>query len=369
MRHTVNCPHCARPDGPQPFEDQNVCFTTCARCHRGYWFDVGSGKAFIERPNSDQPTQKARAAIEAALPDVPDDFLQELADCKEAYGLLFKKNATLRKRQEKIFDLVFTVEQLVSNDFSQFELEQALAAYNKAIEDGNASEQSEHWSDCATNNRGCPELLGPCDCSPGPRVKLSSATALPDVPTVPESAELLKFIGACDEQVNWGGGDDPREFLSVGSVYRLAKREVHSMHTRIHLVGLPGKWFNSVCFASAAPEPALDVKIQGTNPVGSQISGNVDDKQPAQAEQPRNEPVQQEHVGVFREDDDIGHVDLCPHQQMKLKDGDLLYAAPQAQPMSDEQSAWFIKEYSFSGTSTRAECLIRAVERFHKIGG
>ena len=21
-----------------------------------------------------------------------------------------------------------------------------------------------HWSDCATNNRGTPELLGPCDC-------------------------------------------------------------------------------------------------------------------------------------------------------------------------------------------------------------
>jgi len=21
-----------------------------------------------------------------------------------------------------------------------------------------------HWSDCSTNNRGCPELLGPCDC-------------------------------------------------------------------------------------------------------------------------------------------------------------------------------------------------------------
>lgn len=21
-----------------------------------------------------------------------------------------------------------------------------------------------HWSDCATNNRGVPDLLGPCDC-------------------------------------------------------------------------------------------------------------------------------------------------------------------------------------------------------------
>lgn len=34
------------------------------------------------------------------------------------------------------------------------------------------------------------------------------------------------------------------------------------------------------------------------------------------------------HVGVFREDDDMGHIELCPHQQMKLQDGDMLYTAP-----------------------------------------
>jgi hypothetical protein len=36
----------------------------------------------------------------------------------------------------------------------------------------------------------------------------------------------------------------------------------------------------------------------------------------------------QEPVGVFREDDDIGYVDLVPHQGMKLKDGDFVYTAP-----------------------------------------
>ena len=40
-------------------------------------------------------------------------------------------------------------------------------------------------------------------------------------------------------------------------------------------------------------------------------------------------PVQ-EPVGVFVEDDDIGHVRLIPHQQMKLKDGDKLYNTPPA---------------------------------------
>jgi hypothetical protein len=37
-------------------------------------------------------------------------------------------------------------------------------------------------------------------------------------------------------------------------------------------------------------------------------------------------------VGVFVEDDDIGHVRLNPHLQLKLKDGDKLYTASPAQP-------------------------------------
>ena len=44
--------------------------------------------------------------------------------------------------------------------------------------------------------------------------------------------------------------------------------------------------------------------------------------------------AQPQPVGVFREDDDIGHVELCPHQQAKLQDGDKLFAAaPQPQPV------------------------------------
>ena len=62
-------------------------------------------------------------------------------------------------------------------------------------------------------------------------------------------------------------------------------------------------------------------------------------------------PVQ-EPVGVFVEDDDIGHVRLIPHQQLKLKDGDKLYttppnaATPLAAPAPEERkrqsahSAW-----------------------------
>ena len=67
--------------------------------------------------------------------------------------------------------------------------------------------------------------------------------------------------------------------------------------------------------------------------------------------QARSAPVQ-EPVGVFVEDDDIGHVRLIPHQQLKLKDGDKLYttppnvATPLAAPAPEERkrqsarSAW-----------------------------
>jgi len=63
-------------------------------------------------------------------------------------------------------------------------------------------------------------------------------------------------------------------------------------------------------------------------------------------------PVQpaplQEPVGVFVEDDDIGHVRLIPHQQLKLKDGDKLYTTPPAanKPwvgLTDEEANAIIK--------------------------
>jgi hypothetical protein len=61
--------------------------------------------------------------------------------------------------------------------------------------------------------------------------------------------------------------------------------------------------------------------------------------------QARLAPVQ-EPVGVFREDDDIGYVDLMPHQQIKLKDGDLVYTTPPAQPAPAPGYCKQCKQYS-----------------------
>lgn len=58
----------------------------------------------------------------------------------------------------------------------------------------------------------------------------------------------VRFVEATDEQVRWGGNDDPRPLMKKGDVFTLKSREVHSYHTKLHLVEFPGKVFNSVSF-------------------------------------------------------------------------------------------------------------------------
>lgn len=173
------------------------------------------------------------------------------------------------------------------------------------------------------------------------------------------------------------------------------------------LDGLPQRMLDAML--AAAPEPAIDVKIQGTNPVVSQISGNVNDKEPAQAEQPkatckkplqvqcwvipnglggqfsweqqderfwtrmvpaaqaerpRNEPVQQEPIARLAGVDEYGpRIDWFKHW-INVPVGTVFYTSPQAQPMSDEQAIMLMNRH---GGNIRE--IIRAVERFHKIGG
>lgn len=59
--------------------------------------------------------------------------------------------------------------------------------------------------------------------------------------------EKVKYIGATDDQVRWGGNDDPRLVLVEGGIYEVEREEVHSWHTKLYLKGIPGK-FNSVSF-------------------------------------------------------------------------------------------------------------------------
>lgn len=59
--------------------------------------------------------------------------------------------------------------------------------------------------------------------------------------------DRVRFIGCSDEQVQWGGSDDPRKVLELGSEYDVYKVEEYSWHTKITLVCIRGR-FPSVCF-------------------------------------------------------------------------------------------------------------------------
>lgn len=62
-----------------------------------------------------------------------------------------------------------------------------------------------------------------------------------------EEGNFVKFIGCSKEQILWGNNDNPNTILSIGSVYKISKVDIHSSHTKISLEGIIGR-FNSVCF-------------------------------------------------------------------------------------------------------------------------
>lgn len=53
---------------------------------------------------------------------------------------------------------------------------------------------------------------------------------------------------ATQEQINWGGNDDPRGLLESGKTYDIELVDIHTWHTKIYLKDFPGKKFNSVHF-------------------------------------------------------------------------------------------------------------------------
>jgi hypothetical protein len=59
--------------------------------------------------------------------------------------------------------------------------------------------------------------------------------------------DTVVFTGQTVEQRRWGGNSDANEVLTKGSTYTVEKVEVHSWHTKLHLVGVTGR-FNSACF-------------------------------------------------------------------------------------------------------------------------
>lgn len=58
----------------------------------------------------------------------------------------------------------------------------------------------------------------------------------------------VKYIGAVDAQVEYGGGDDPRGLLIEGQEYEVDRLSIGDFYTDVYLKDHPDKRFNSVCF-------------------------------------------------------------------------------------------------------------------------
>lgn len=74
----------------------------------------------------------------------------------------------------------------------------------------------------------------------------------------------VRYLGCTDDQVTYGGHDDPRRVLIVGEVYRVKSRTLRDWSTSVRLVGIQGQ-FNSVCFEDVAEretQEPLDVAMQ-----------------------------------------------------------------------------------------------------------
>lgn len=86
--------------------------------------------------------------------------------------------------------------------------------------------------------------------------------ALPPLPTnmhycSKEKIRTVRFIGINDEQVSWGGGDDPRRRLTVGETYTVYRTEISSDVTFIYLDRFKSRGFNSAAFEEVEPGSKL----------------------------------------------------------------------------------------------------------------
>lgn len=80
----------------------------------------------------------------------------------------------------------------------------------------------------------------------------------------PKTKQILtsaRFIGSTQEQVAWGSNADPEaEGIKPGVLYDVVEIEVHSWHTKLEIVGFPGKKFNSASFELLDPK-AMDTAL------------------------------------------------------------------------------------------------------------
>lgn len=63
-----------------------------------------------------------------------------------------------------------------------------------------------------------------------------------------QKGDKVRFRGATDGQVKWGGGNDPRIYLKQDKIYEIEVVSPSDWHTSLLLKGFPDLWFNDVSF-------------------------------------------------------------------------------------------------------------------------
>jgi hypothetical protein len=253
--------------------------------------------------------------------------------------------------------------------------------------------------------------------------KISPTTALPDVPTVPELididdlkdrlvaiseavayqddraaqailGELLRLLSAAPEPAQ---AEQPTTVEALTDLYLSLTEAMGYQSGKDGLEWSPEEWAKHLfdSYKAQAEQPYTQypyeaaISWSGFNVFGNDASinavktaiyeaGMVPElrERIKQAEQPRNEPVQQPVAWRDPKNHDPGQgctyssniANKWPHIYSQP-----LYASPQAQPMSDEQRRLLIDS---AGARTEgldqddfAQEIVFEVERFHKIGG
>jgi hypothetical protein len=62
-----------------------------------------------------------------------------------------------------------------------------------------------------------------------------------------EKGTKVVCVNQSKDTANWGSNSNP-ELLEIGKVYTVDHTEIHSWHTKVYLVELPGYKFNSSHF-------------------------------------------------------------------------------------------------------------------------
>ena len=58
----------------------------------------------------------------------------------------------------------------------------------------------------------------------------------------------VKVVNFDEKIMNWGGNDNPADYLKIGNVYTVLKTEIHSWHTKVYLKEFPDLKFGSAHF-------------------------------------------------------------------------------------------------------------------------